>query len=136
MGSDEARCADDENDEAGVGVVASRASDVVLLVEVATGVERSARVGSRRRREKEKEVEDCLRRKQSRVLNEKNGEQLETREREKKITKILNVSAIVIVHMHGYCSNCAFMHIFTPTDVDFFWVKMCKMKGFLHFTRL
>ena len=32
--------------------------------------------------------------------------------------------------MHGYCSTCAFMHNFTPTNVGIFWVKMCKMKAF------
>ena len=39
--------------------------------------------------------------------------------------------------MYYYCSNCAFMHIFTSIDVSiFFFNKMCKMKGFLHFARL
>ena len=49
------------------------------------------------------------------------------RMREKKINKILN--------MHGYSSNYVFMHNFTPIDVGVFSVKMCKMKGFLHFAR-
>ena len=57
-------------------------------------------------------------------------------EREKKITKILNASAIVTVYMHGYRSNCVFMHILTLTDVGVFLVKICKMKSFLHFARL
>ena len=35
--------------------------------------------------------------------------------------------------MHGYCSNYAFMHIFTPIDVGVFLVKMCKMKDFFAF---
>ena len=54
----------------------------------------------------------------------------------KKITKILNASAIVTVYMHGYRSNCVFMHILTLTDVGVFLVKICKMKSFLHFARL
>ena len=58
------------------------------------------------------------------------------REREKKITKILNVGATVTVYMHGYRSNCVFMHILTLTDVSVFFVKICKMKSFLHFARL
>ena len=57
-------------------------------------------------------------------------------EREKKITKILNASAIVTVYMHGYRSNCVFMYILTLTDVGVFLVKICKMKSFLHFARL
>ena len=32
--------------------------------------------------------------------------------------------------MHGYCSNYVFMHIFTPTNVGVFLVKMCKMNDF------
>ena len=35
--------------------------------------------------------------------------------------------------MHSYCSNGAFMHIFTPTNVGVFLVKMCKMKDFFFF---
>ena len=35
--------------------------------------------------------------------------------------------------MHGYYSTYAFMHNFTPTDVGVFFVRMCKMKGFLYF---
>ena len=46
------------------------------------------------------------------------------------------------IKIHGYCSNCAFMHNFTPLDVSFFfffkffYIKMCKMKEFLYFGRL
>ena len=33
--------------------------------------------------------------------------------------------------MHGYCSNCAFMHNFTPTNVGvFFWSKCVKWRVF------
>ena len=32
--------------------------------------------------------------------------------------------------MHGYFHNCAFMHNFTPTDVDVFLIKMCKISTF------
>ena len=35
--------------------------------------------------------------------------------------------------MHGYYSNCAFMHNFTLAEMGVFFVKICKMKGFLHF---
>ena len=79
VGSNEASGAGDEDGEVGVGAVASRASDVVLLIGAAIGTERSVRVRARRRREKEKEAE---RRKRKNV---KNGEQLETRERKKLI---------------------------------------------------
>ena len=39
-------------------------------------------------------------------------------------------------YMHGYCSICAFMHNFTPTDVGVFLVKMYKMKGFFAFCKI
>ena len=35
-------------------------------------------------------------------------------------------------NMHGYYSNCAFMHNFTPTDVIVFLLKMCKICYFFH----
>ena len=35
--------------------------------------------------------------------------------------------------MHGYCSTCAFMHNFTPTDVGVFFVKMCISQYFFYF---
>ena len=54
VGSDEASGAGDEDGEAGVGATVSRMSDVALPVGAAIGAERSARVGARRRREKEK----------------------------------------------------------------------------------
>ena len=42
-----------------------------------------------------------------------------TRDKEReKITKILNISAIVTVHI---CTVTAFMHIFTPTNVGVFF---------------
>ena len=37
--------------------------------------------------------------------------------------------------MHSYCSTCAFMYNFTPTDVGIFLVKMCKISYFLYFAR-
>ena len=37
--------------------------------------------------------------------------------------------------MHGYCSNCAFLHKFTPTDVGVFLLKLCKMSTFFHFAQ-
>ena len=63
MGSDEASCANDEDGEARVGVVASQVSDMVLPVGATIGAERSVRVGGRRRREKEKEAETRKRKK-------------------------------------------------------------------------
>ena len=55
-----------------------------------------------------------------------------TKDKERgKITKILNVSTTVTVHI---CTvTIALMHNFTPTDVGVFLVRMCKMKGFLYF---
>ena len=58
VGPDEAGGAGDEDGNAGVGAAASRACDEALPVGAAIGAERSARVGARRRREKEKEAED------------------------------------------------------------------------------
>ena len=54
----------------------------------------------------------------------------------KKISKILNASATVTVHI---CMvTVAIVHLCTilhPLMWVFFLVKMCKMKGFLHFAR-
>ena len=54
----------------------------------------------------------------------------------KKISKILNASAIVTVHICmvivAIVHLCIILH---PLMWVFFWVKMCKMKGFLHFAR-
>ena len=33
-------------------------------------------------------------------------------------------------YMHGYCSTCAFMHNFTPTDVSFCWSKCAYLDTF------
>ena len=58
-------------------------------------------------------------------------------EREKKyisnarVTVTMYICMVTIAVIH-----CAFMHNFTPTDVSFFVVKMCKMKCFLYFTKL
>ena len=56
-------------------------------------------------------------------------------EREKRckpeINKIINTHA-----MHGYCSNCVFIHKFTLTDVGDFLLKLCKSSYFFHFTHL
>ena len=37
--------------------------------------------------------------------------------------------------MHGYYSTCAFMHNFTPIDVNVILVKMCKISYFLYFAK-
>ena len=37
----------------------------------------------------------------------------------------------VTVHLH---SHAVYLHIFTQTDGGVFWVKMCKIEHFLHFT--
>ena len=67
--------------------------------------------------------------------------QIEKRERENKkseseIIKILNAHTIVTVHI---CTVIvAIVHLCTilhPLMWVFFFVKMCKMKGFLHFAR-
>ena len=39
------------------------------------------------------------------------------------------------VYMHSYCSNGAYLHTFTLTDVGIFWVIMCKMMQFLYYAR-
>ena len=38
--------------------------------------------------------------------------------------------------MHGYCSNCVFIHKFTPTDMGDFLFKLCKNSYFFHFAHL
>ena len=37
------------------------------------------------------------------------------------------------VNIHGYYSYCVYLHIFTPTNVDVFLLKMCKMDTFFLF---
>ena len=57
--------------------------------------------------------------------------------REKKNKK--NIKCIIYsnrVYMHGYCSNCAKMHNFIPTNMGDFLLKLCKINHFFHFTRL
>ena len=39
----------------------------------------------------------------------------------------------VIVHLQDHC---AYLDIFTKTDVGGFWVKMCKIEHFLYFRKL
>ena len=62
-------------------------------------------------------------------------------EREKKLN-IKCKSYSNRAYMHSYCSSCAFMHTFTPTDVSAFLFKICKMRCFfalcktLHLARL
>ena len=38
---------------------------------------------------------------------------------------------MVTVHLH---SHGVYLHIFTQTNGGVFWVKMCKIGNFLHFT--
>ena len=38
--------------------------------------------------------------------------------------------------MHGYCSNCVFIHKFTPTNVGDFLLKLCKSSYLFHFAHL
>ena len=69
---------------------------------------RTVRVEARRRREKEKEAETKEIKK-----NEKNGWQLETRE--KKINKIINASTTITVHICtitvAIVHLCTFLHL-------------------------
>ena len=57
--------------------------------------------------------------------------------REKKNKKMIYTRTIsvyictVTVHLH---SHGVYLHIFTQTDGGVFWVKMCKIEHFLHFT--
>ena len=105
MGSDEASGAGDEDGEVGVGAAASRASDVVLLIRATIGTERLARVGARRRRKKEKEAEREREREKRRATRDK---------REKKINKIINVSATVTMYIcrciYAFVYLCTFLH--------------------------
>ena len=108
MGSDEASSADDEDGEGGVGAAASQASDVVLLIRATTiGTERLVRVGARRRREKEKEAE--------REREREREKRRATRDkREKKINKIINVSATVTMYIckciYAFVYLCTFLY--------------------------
>ena len=60
--------------------------------------------------------------------DEETGFVMHEEEREKKvrieINKIINTHATRTVHI--YCSNCVFIHKFTPTDVGDFLLKLCK----------
>ena len=38
-------------------------------------------------------------------------------------------------YMHSYCSNCAWMHNFTTTDVGVFLTKMCKRSSLFYFAK-
>ena len=40
---------------------------------------------------------------------------------------------MVTIHLQDHC---AYLDIFTKTDVRSFWVKMCKIEHFLYFRRL
>ena len=40
---------------------------------------------------------------------------------------------MVTIHLQDYC---AYLDIFTKTDVGGFWVKMCKIEHFLYFRKL
>ena len=52
----------------------------------------------------------------------------------KKNNKLLLYKATVTMQiMHGYCSKCVNMHIFTHTDVSSFEGKLCKFWHFLYF---
>ena len=52
------------------------------------------------------------------------GEERDKKRSEREINKIINTHATA--YMHGYCSNCVFIHKFTPTDVGDFLLKLCK----------
>ena len=39
----------------------------------------------------------------------------------------------VTIHLQDHC---AYLDIFTKTDVGGFWIKMCKIEHFLYFRRL
>ena len=39
-------------------------------------------------------------------------------------------------YLHGYCSYHVYLHIFTPTNVGIFLLKMCKMGTFFYFKGL
>ena len=60
-------------------------------------------------------------------------------EREKKNKKSFTWWTVTVyiytvtVHLQDYC---AYLDIFTKTDVRRFWIKMCKIEHFLYFNRL
>ena len=59
------------------------------------------------------------------------------RRREKKIIKILNISAIVTMHLCmvtiAIVHKCTILH---PLMWVFFWAIMCKMSNFFYFAKL
>ena len=55
------------------------------------------------------------------------------RRREKKLLNIKCKCYYNLTYMHSYCSNCTFMHNFTPTNVGIFLIKICKIKEFFIF---
>ena len=70
---------------------------------------------------------------------------LSTEKREKKgskweMNKIINGRATVAVYIStvtvARVEIYTFLHNFRRTDVEHFWVKMCKKSCFLYFTRV
>ena len=67
-------------------------------------------------------------------------EKREKKRSEREISKIINRRATVTVYIYMVTVACVeiytFLHNFRSTDVEYFWVKMCKKSYFLYFTRL
>ena len=65
--------------------------------------------------------------------------EVKRRERKKELKKSFTRWTVTVyiytvtVHLQDYC---AYLDIFTKTDVRGFWVKMCKIEHFLYFNRL
>ena len=68
---------------------------------------------------------------------------MENREKKRsewEMNKIINGQATVIVYIYtvtvARVEIYKFLHNFRSTDVEHFWVKMCKKSCFLYFARL
>ena len=57
-----------------------------------------------------------------------------------EINKIITTHAIVTVYIYtviiAHENIYTFLHVFTPTDVGVFLLKMCKICAFFYFRRL
>ena len=76
---------------------------------------------------------NCERREKGKEIEVKRGE------RKKRIKKSFTQWTVtmyiytITIHLQDHC---AYLDIFTKTDVGGFWIKMCKIEHFLYFRRL
>ena len=68
------------------------------------------------------------------------GEEREKKGSKREINKIINGRATVTVYIYtvtvARVETYTFLHNFSSTDVEHFWVRMCKKSSFLYFGRL